>query len=64
MVLLLCMMGSAAYNALYIRHMQSRYPVPGKLYEVNGSSMHLYCTGTGSPTVVLESGLGNGWLRW
>jgi pimeloyl-ACP methyl ester carboxylesterase len=38
--------------------------MPGKLYEVNGSPMHLYCTGAGSPTVVLEAGLGNYWLHW
>ena len=63
-VLLLCVVASATYNALRIRHLQSGHPVPGKLYEVNGSPMHLYCTGTGSPTVLLESGLGNGWLYW
>src|SRR5258708_38631329 len=63
-VLLLGVGASATYNALRIRDLQSRYPPPGKLYEVNGSPMHLYCTGTGSPAVLLESGLGNGWLYW
>lgn len=28
----------------------------GQLYSVNGHLMHLYCAGTGSPTVVLEAG--------
>ncbi len=63
MVLLLVVLGSAAYNALYIRY-TGRHGPPGKLYQVNDSPMHLYCTGTGSPTVVLESGLGDDWLVW
>jgi pimeloyl-ACP methyl ester carboxylesterase len=29
---------------------------PGKLYDAGGSAMHLYCTGSGSPTVILEAG--------
>jgi pimeloyl-ACP methyl ester carboxylesterase len=37
-----------------------RYPVRGDLYEVNGRTMHLYCTGSGTQTVVLDAGLG-GW---
>ena len=28
----------------------------GQLYSVNGHQMHLYCTGEGSPTVILEAG--------
>src|SRR5829696_3332713 len=30
------------------------YPMPGQLVDVGGHRLHLYCTGTGSPTVVLE----------
>lgn len=26
--------------------------------------MHMYCTGSGSPSIILESGLGNDWLIW
>lgn len=39
---------------------------PGTLYDVGGHRLHLYCTGTGRPTVVLASGLGGtspGWTR-
>jgi pimeloyl-ACP methyl ester carboxylesterase len=36
----------------------SRYPMPGRLIDVGGHSLHINCTGTGSPTVVLEPGLG------
>jgi pimeloyl-ACP methyl ester carboxylesterase len=54
----------ALYNAISIRRLMSRYPVPGNFYQVNGSKMHLYCIGTGSPAVLLESGLGSNWLYW
>jgi pimeloyl-ACP methyl ester carboxylesterase len=34
------------------------YPAPGQLIDVGGHRLHLHCTGSGSPTVVLEPGLG------
>src|SRR5215204_7830874 len=34
------------------------YPPPGQLVDVGGHRLHLYCTGSGSPTVVLEPGAG------
>ncbi len=52
------------YNAFQNWRLSRLYPVPGKLYQVNGYPMHLYCLGKGEPTVVLESGLGNDWLVW
>ncbi|HSM46133.1 MAG TPA: alpha/beta hydrolase [Acidimicrobiia bacterium] len=33
-------------------------PIPGQLYDVGGHRLHLSCTGSGSPTVVLEPGGG------
>jgi pimeloyl-ACP methyl ester carboxylesterase len=45
----------------------SAYPMPGQLVDVGGHRLHLSCTGSGSPTVVLEPGLGTassdmGWI--
>jgi pimeloyl-ACP methyl ester carboxylesterase len=34
------------------------YPAPGRLIDVGGHRLHLNCTGSGSPTVVLEPGAG------
>jgi pimeloyl-ACP methyl ester carboxylesterase len=34
------------------------YPMPGQLTDVGGHRLHLHCTGSGSPTVVLEPGHG------
>ena len=38
--------------------------MPGALYDVGGHRLHLHCTGTGSPTVVLASGLGGSSPLW
>jgi len=64
LLILVCVLAGAAYNYLALRHYQALYPAPGNFYSVYGYRMHLYCTGAGSPTVVLESGLGSGWIRW
>lgn len=40
------------------------YPAPGERYDVGGHRLHLQCTGSGSPTVVLESGLGAMSASW
>ena len=40
------------------------YAAPGALYDVGGRRLHLDCTGTGSPTVVLENGLGSTSPNW
>jgi pimeloyl-ACP methyl ester carboxylesterase len=48
------------YEALGRRNAQANYPAPGKLVDVGGRKMHIDCRGTGSPTVVFESGLGTG----
>jgi pimeloyl-ACP methyl ester carboxylesterase len=41
-----------------------RHPEPGKLVDVGGYRLKLNCTGSGSPTVVLESGLGDVSIEW
>ena len=35
------------------------YPPPGQLVDVGGHRLHINGTGTGSPTVVIEAGLGD-----
>ena len=37
---------------------RANYPMPGRLIDVGGHKLHINCVGTGSPTVVLEPGLG------
>lgn len=45
-------------------HDQRTYPAPGTLYDVGGHRLHMNCTGSGSPTVVLENGLGETSANW
>jgi pimeloyl-ACP methyl ester carboxylesterase len=45
---------------------RSSHAMPGRLVDVGGHRLHLDCTGSGGPTVVLMSGLGGnsaGWAR-
>lgn len=39
-------------------------PEPGKLVDVGGHRLKINCTGHGSPTVILESGLGDVLVEW
>ncbi len=43
---------------------QQQYPSPGQMVDMDGYRLHLYCTGQGSPTVILESGLAGPALEW
>ncbi|MFN8638423.1 MAG: alpha/beta fold hydrolase [Dehalococcoidia bacterium] len=40
------------------------YPPPGHLIDVGGYRLHLVCTGSGSPTVVIDAGLGDWSTGW
>jgi len=53
-----------AYQSASEAKDKQQYPPPGQLFDVGGYRLHLYCTGQGSPTVVLESGLAGPALQW
>jgi len=40
------------------------YPPPGQLVDVGGYRLHINCTGTGSPTVVIVAGAGDWSTSW
>jgi pimeloyl-ACP methyl ester carboxylesterase len=54
----------ATYQAIMAAGDTKRYPPPGQLVDVGGHRLHLYCVGEGSPTVVLDAGLGAFSLDW
>jgi pimeloyl-ACP methyl ester carboxylesterase len=64
LVIVVGVLFSSAFNLIYLHHLKQKYPPPGSFYEVNGRRMHLYCTGEGFPTVIIEPGLGGDWLDW
>ncbi len=43
---------------------QRSYAMPGQLYDVGGHRLHLNCTGSGGPTVVLLGGMGETSAAW
>lgn len=56
-----------AYQSLGEAADAKAYPAPGRLINVGGYRLHLNCTGSGSPTVVLQPGAGEmssnlGWI--
>ena len=54
----------ASYEAIAAAGDAQRYPAPGQLVDVGGYRLHIQCVGTGSPTVVLDAGLGGSSLDW
>jgi pimeloyl-ACP methyl ester carboxylesterase len=53
-----------AYEHYASEQDMKRYPPPGRRIEVNNHRLHLYCTGTGSPTVILEAQANSSSLDW
>ena len=41
-----------------------QFPAPGQLVDVGGYRLHIFCQGEGSPTVIVDSGLGDFSLSW
>jgi pimeloyl-ACP methyl ester carboxylesterase len=62
------MAAGALYQNVGQAHDQAGSTMPGQLLDVGNHRLHIDCTGTGSPTVVLEAGLGEtsssmaGWI--
>jgi pimeloyl-ACP methyl ester carboxylesterase len=54
----------AAYQWQATRRDLAAHPAPGRLVDVGGHRLHIWCTGTGEPAVILESGLGGSSFDW
>lgn len=52
------------YEAVALRGDARTYPPPGRLVDMGGFRVHINCAGTGSPTVILDAGLGSSSLDW
>jgi pimeloyl-ACP methyl ester carboxylesterase len=57
-------LSGAAYEAIASRGDARAHPAPGRLVDVGGFRLHINCVGVGSPTVVLDAGLGESSLDW
>jgi pimeloyl-ACP methyl ester carboxylesterase len=54
----------ATYEAIASRTDAATYPPAGRLVDIGSHSLYLECEGTGSPTVVMDAGLGGSSLDW
>ena len=54
----------ASYEYIAERGDLAAAPAPGRLIDVGGHRLHLWCIGQGSPTVVFDSGLGGTAFDW
>ena len=64
-LLVLAIVLGSATEAVLRRRAARNYPAPGQLVDIGGRRIQLDCRGSGSPTVVLESGLDNlGSVSW
>ena len=60
-----CLFGFVSVACLAVLAQTASAPRPtGKLVDLGGHRLHLYCTGKGSPTVVVENGLGDFSFDW
>jgi pimeloyl-ACP methyl ester carboxylesterase len=62
-VIFLALVGMIYQNIFEARDRRFN-PMAGKRFDVGGYKMHIDCTGEGTPTVVLESGLGDSYVSW
>ena len=63
-VLLALAILGAIYQSIATALAERAYPPPGEMVDVGGYSLHINCVGQGSPTVVLDAGMGLFSAQW
>jgi pimeloyl-ACP methyl ester carboxylesterase len=61
---LVALTGGMTYEAIGRLSDARRFPVRGRIVDIGGYGLNINCTGSGSPTVILESGLGEPARSW
>ena len=62
--LLALAVAGAIYQAIATERAERAYPPPGEMFDVGGYRLHINCVGRGSPTVLLDRGLGEWSAQW
>jgi pimeloyl-ACP methyl ester carboxylesterase len=57
-------MAGVGYQWLATRREIATTPPPGRLVDIGGHRLHLWCTGDGAPAVILDAGLGGTTAGW
>jgi pimeloyl-ACP methyl ester carboxylesterase len=63
-VAILLAAAGASYQSISTARDRRAHAMPGQLVDVRGYKMHIHCTGQGTPTVILDSGLGDTYISW
>jgi pimeloyl-ACP methyl ester carboxylesterase len=63
-VLLLLELCGTAYQAIGAARDRGRFPPPGRMVDIGGRWLHLIESGSGRPSVILESGISASCLNW
>jgi len=56
--------GGMSYEAIGRVSNARRFPVRGQMVDIGDYRLNINCTGVGTPTVILDSGLGEPSLSW
>jgi pimeloyl-ACP methyl ester carboxylesterase len=57
-------LAGSTYQWIATRRDLARTPAPGLLVDVGGHRLHIWCSGSGMPSVILEAGLGGSSADW
>ncbi len=63
-LLIVAAIAGATYQWAATRRDLAATPPPGRLVDVGGHRLHIWCTGAGTPSVILETGLGGSSADW
>jgi pimeloyl-ACP methyl ester carboxylesterase len=67
-VLLTLLIAVLVVGGLYENISEARerrfHPMPGQLVDIGSYKMHIYCAGQGSPTIILDAGMGDSFIFW
>jgi pimeloyl-ACP methyl ester carboxylesterase len=63
-LLVVAALAGATYQWAATRRDLAATPPPGRLVDVGGHRLHIWCTGSGTPSVILETGLGGSSADW
>jgi len=61
---LLALLAGASYNGIKAHYDAQRFPQEGRSVDIGGYRLNINCRGQGSPTVILEAGLGVPAISW
>lgn len=63
LLVVVALVAALVLESLRMRRLRAITP-PGEIYRIGERKAHLVCSGAGSPTLLLEAGLGDDFLSW